>query len=318
MQRNIAIDSLKLLLAAMVVALHAGFLGEESPVLAYLFDNGLFRVAVPVFLVINGFYFFDAIKSKQTGKWLKRVVILYFVWMALYAPLWLPVDGPALSWTVKFFRNIAFGFHHLWYLAGMLGAAIACILLHQIRSSFFIGICIMLFMIGVLIQYTGNYHVFEGTYLDQLFNYHWSHRNALFFSLPFFSAGYLIRKHSLHKAVPIKALVWISIISLLTLLTESYVNYMHPSRDGGFDNLISLLICCPAIFLLFQNITIVGKTKGLALYSSAIYFVHPLALYLLTNAFGITSTSLAAAGLLLSIVFSIFLVRIKRRIPWII
>ena len=57
MSRNIALDILKLSMAFMVVGLHAGFLGDFTSLGQYLTVNGLFRIAVPIFLIINGFIF---------------------------------------------------------------------------------------------------------------------------------------------------------------------------------------------------------------------------------------------------------------------
>lgn len=67
--RNVSLDLLKLLMAIMVVALHANFLQEYSLLGSYLLVNGLFRVAVPIFLIINGFYFFNVlIQGAQQGE----------------------------------------------------------------------------------------------------------------------------------------------------------------------------------------------------------------------------------------------------------
>jgi hypothetical protein len=48
-------------MAFMIVGLHAGFLGEYTKLGHYLTVNGVFRVAVPVFLIINGFYFYPVL-----------------------------------------------------------------------------------------------------------------------------------------------------------------------------------------------------------------------------------------------------------------
>lgn len=58
--RNGALDVLKIAMAFIVVGMHAGFLTDISPIAAYLTANGLFRIAVPVFLLINGYFFIGA------------------------------------------------------------------------------------------------------------------------------------------------------------------------------------------------------------------------------------------------------------------
>lgn len=51
MNRNFSLDILKLFMAFMVVGLHAGFLGDFTSLGEYLSVNGIFRIAVPIFLV---------------------------------------------------------------------------------------------------------------------------------------------------------------------------------------------------------------------------------------------------------------------------
>lgn len=87
--RNLSLDALKIVMAMMVVGLHAGFLRDVHPGLSHFFTNGLFRVAVPTFLVING-YFLERQLDQGLGAWVRRVALLYGLWMAIYAPLWLP------------------------------------------------------------------------------------------------------------------------------------------------------------------------------------------------------------------------------------
>lgn len=48
--RNISLDVLKLTMAFMVLGLHAGFLSDYSKSGEFLFVNGIFRIAVPIFL----------------------------------------------------------------------------------------------------------------------------------------------------------------------------------------------------------------------------------------------------------------------------
>jgi len=65
MGRNLTIDVLKIVLAFFVVFLQIHFLKNSYPEVSYLLVNGLFRIAVPVFLLITGFYFFYIDTSKK-------------------------------------------------------------------------------------------------------------------------------------------------------------------------------------------------------------------------------------------------------------
>lgn len=317
MTRNVSLDVLKLLMAFMVVGLHAGFLGEFSTLGSYLSVNGLFRVAVPVFLIINGFYFYPVLAKSFQADWFKRVLILYAFWMLFYSYFWFSIPEFAVVDVVKLVKNVVIGYHHLWYISGMLGAA-ALLLIFKRTSSVLLVITIIFFsMVGISIQYLGNYHYFEGGILDKLFNFHWVHRNALFFSYPFFCIGYLINKHRFHEIISLKRALIIGAIGTIFLLFESYFNFYQEDREGGFDNYLSLFIVCPFIFLVFAKIDIQGNSKKIALYSSAIYFIHLFVLSVLRKFSELEPTMLTIYCILASVVASYFIIEVNKKIKFI-
>ena len=81
MQRNISIDLLKLALAVCVVFLHTHIFYDYSSLLEHSLVQGLFRIAVPVFLVITGYYFLYIDNFNKFKKWLKFnfQIVFYFV-----------------------------------------------------------------------------------------------------------------------------------------------------------------------------------------------------------------------------------------------
>ncbi len=314
MSRNYSLDILKLSMAFMVVGLHAGFLGDFTLLGEYLAVNGLFRIAVPVFLIINGFYFYPVLAKGGQRGWLKRVLILYCVWMVFYSYFWFSVPDMSVMGAVKLVKDVVIGYHHLWYISGMLGAAVMLIVLHHFSSKFLLISVIILFFAGVLIQYFGNYHYYEQSILDKLFNQHWFHRNAFFLSYPFFCIGYLIHKHSIHERVTFDVAVFASALGLLALFGEAYLNFYQEGRDGGFDNYISLLLVCPSVFIMFVKSSIPGKGKNIALYSSGVYFIHSFFLSVFGRFSDLKATSLAIVVILISVVASYFIIKINERI----
>lgn len=317
MERNVSLDILKLLMAFMVVGLHADFLDEFSALGSYLFVNGLFRTAVPVFLIINGFYFFSVLAKNTQSSWLKRVSTLYIIWMLFYAPFWLSIPDLSLFGIAKLVKDIVIGYYHLWYISGMLGAAILMSLLNRFSSLFLIGTILASSLTGIIIQYLGNYHFFGDSALDKLFNTHWLHRNALLFSYPFFCIGYLIRKHRYHEKITLKSSVTMSSLGIILLLVESHFNYYQAGREGGFDNYFSLLIACPFIFIIFSKMEVHGNSKNIALYSSAIYFIHLLFLNLLKNHSNLEPTALTFSCIAASAATSYFIIKINKKIRYI-
>lgn len=317
MNRNVSLDVLKLLMAFMVVGLHAGFLGELSTLGSYLSVNGLFRVAVPVFLIINGFYFYPVLAKNFQVNWLKRVLILYVVWMLFYSYFWFSVPDLSLVGVIKLVKNIIIGYHHLWYISGMLGAAVLLLALKRLSSILLIATIIISSVIGIAIQYLGNYHYFEGSVLDKLFNLNWFHRNALLFSYPFFGIGYLINKHNFHERFSLKSTVVIAAIGTIFLLFESYLNFYQEGSEGGFDNYLSLLFVCPFIFMVFKKMDIQGNSKNIALYSSAIYFIHSFILSVLRKFSELEPTMLTVSCILISVVASYFIIEVNKRLKFI-
>lgn len=313
MSRNVSLDILKLVLAFMVVGLHADFLSSVTSTGSYLAVNGIFRIAVPIFLLIGGFYFYVATLKGSVRTWLKRILYLYLFWMMFYSFIWFNMG----SSFVSFIKIFIIGYHHLWYLPGMLGAAILVSILNNLPLRVMVGLIAITFILGVAIQYIGNYHLFENSKVDKWFNYTWIYRNFLFFAFPFFAMGFLIHKYKLHEKVSLKYSFIFSFIGLFLLLTESYINYIEPSRDGGFDCFVSLLVVSPAVFILFMNLDYQGKSKELALYSAGVYFIHSFFLTIYRNYADFSGTILTLVVILSSLIATFFLIKVNRRLKFI-
>ena len=315
MERNVALDYLKLFFSFMIVGLHGHFLSDYSLIVYYLTVNGIFRVAVPSFLIINGFYFFSVIKRNRFCGWLKRVLILYLFWMVFYAYFWLFVPDLYQVGIIKtVVVNMVLGYFHLWYLSGMI---IAGVLLFWLRkySAFILIMCsLTLFLIGVAIQYLFEYHQLDSLIIDSAINRHFLHRNALLFSFPFFCMGYLIRKYDLHNKVSVNLVWMITVLGVMLLFIESYLNYAFLGVSSDFDNYLSLILIVPFLFIAIIKLNVIGHSKNVALYSSAIYFIHAAILYALKKYTVVGSTKLTMLCILLSTIAAYFIIAVNRRI----
>jgi hypothetical protein len=313
MTRNLALDLLKIVLAMMVVGLHAGFLNETSPLAFNLTCNGLFRLAVPMFLLINGFYFQHAVVHGRHWAWMKRVFILYIVWMPIYAYYWLEplTSRSAIKNDIS---SIIFGYYHLWYIAGMIGAGLIMMVVRLASSKKLFFYAVVAFACGVAIQYVGTYHLTGNLYVDSHLSRTPMHRNAVLFSFPFFAMGYLIARESIQTKVSLRNAGFAAAIGLLGVLAESYFNYRHIQGWNAVDNLAFLMIACPAIFLLVSNVKIKGQGKQLALYSSSIYFIHVLIMRSLQSNWAMGGTLAAVATIILSIPASALIILANKRL----
>lgn len=265
MGRNLSIDVLKIILAFFVVFLHMNFLKETYPVLSYILVNGLFRIAVPVFLVITGFYFFHIDSAKKLKKWLFRTFLLYAIWMLIYVSYWKDNE--------QIWLTIIFGYHHLWYLIGTFFSGFLLYFLRNQNSSWLLTLAIFLFLFGYVVQVSGNLH-YLNTESDSLLNDYLLYRNFLFVCFPFLTIGFLINKHRIDIST-YKNSSLLVILSILGVIAEAFFNYKYISSEST-DILFSLIFASPLLFLYCQKIYIKTTSKVLASFSTAIYVVHPL------------------------------------------
>jgi hypothetical protein len=272
MNRNISLDLLKFTMACMIVGLHVGVLSDVSRIISLILSQSIFRVIVPTFLLINGFYFYQTVINQKCSIWFQRVIGLYAFWMLVYSYFWFTPGTTSIS---KIVYVIFTGHFHLWYVAGMIGAALAVLLFHKINTMTLLIAALLTFIAGLSIQYMGYAHLFHDTILDSVFNKPSSHRNFLLFSFPFFATGFLLNKYEIHKKISFKTALFLSGIGLCILFVEAYCNVTHFGTQQ-FDNSLATILLCPAIIILMMNTKINGQSKNIALYSSGIYFSHKL------------------------------------------
>lgn len=304
MGRNLTIDVLKIILALFVVFLHMNFLKETHPLLSFLLVNGIFRVAVPVFLVITGYYFFHIDTSKKLQKWLFRTFLLYAIWMLIYISYWKEDE--------EIWLTVIFGYHHLWYLIGTFFSGIILFLLRDQKTVLLFAFAFLLFGIGYFVQVLGNAHYFEGEQ-DSVLNDYLMYRNFLFVCFPFLTIGFLINKMkiSLEKYRYSYLLV---VFSVLMVVPEAYFNYKMISSEST-DILFSLIFVSPILFLYCQKMYVKTQSKILASLSTAIYVVHPL---IMKSDFykDMTSDFKILIFLLILIPLSLLLVLLNRKLKY--
>ena len=236
--------------------------------------------------------------------------------MTVYAYFWVSFPDSAFMFLAKNTFLGIIGYHHLWYIAGLIGAAVIFLMVHRLGTAFLIVSAILSFIIGVAIQYLGNYNVLDGTKLDKLFNEVWAHRNAVFLSYPFFCMGYLIHKYKIYEHISFKLAGFLVLTGVMLLLGESYFNYLVQPQNDGLDNLIALAILCPAIFLFFYKWDIKRQSKNIASYATAIYLSHILVLYLVQKLFDVNSVVLTISVIIGSFAVSFMLIKINQKVKY--
>ncbi len=320
MGRNVSLDVLKLLLAVMVIAGHTAFLADINELWNYLTRHGLFRIIVPSFLIINGFFFYHFVQNQQVKVWFQRLFILYGFWMLFYAYFWFRHRRQVDSvWQDAFnlFNTVFFGYFQLWYIPCIIGAGLLILRWQHFSTARLMTITVVLFAIGLVIQYLGNYHVFFGTVWDDALNNIYSYRNFVIFGFPFFCMGYLMNKTQLLKRIPFSVVVVGMLVSFGLMMAEAYMNYLNVPESEDFDFLLFGFFSCPFIVMFFMSIRINGNSKLIAQYASGLYFVHVAFFVLLSWHAHLNHISLFAVTLGLSLVATTVLILVNKKVKYI-
>ena len=316
MNRSLSLDILKIILALMVVGIHSGFLSDISALGRYLTTAGLFRIAVPIFFVINGFFFFS-VPPEKIVTWFKRVIILYLFWTLVYIGYWFRAETINLFEIVRVIKTILVGHEHLWYLPAMVGAALVLLPLRKLTTPALLTIALVLYFIGLSIQYLGNYHVVANTSIDKILKSHFVYRNFLFFAFPFFAIGYLLRRTEIYKKFSLASIVGMTIIAVTLLLIENYLDFKFQVASKGFDIFLFLILVCPLVFITALKLDIRGESKTLALYSTGIYFIHPLFISLVKTYADMGGTLLTLVVAILATLAAWLLIKINAKLKFI-
>lgn len=310
MEINISLDLLKIILAVFIIALHGKIFADINPEFSFFTVNGIFRIGVPIFLVITGYYFYLV---KDLGKWLKRICTLYIFWMIFYSFFYfdLTLSVSAIVKNVFFF---IFGYHHLWYLAGTILGGVLLFYTKNLATKIQFFLALSLFLTGVTLQYLGNFHFLFGK-MDTVLNFYPLYRNFLTVCFPFLMLGFLIYKLKLNERFR-SYLIPLLCLSIFILYVEAYVNYYYISKNDPLDLMFSLVLICPLTFMVFLNLNIKGTSKNLAIFSTALYLIHPLFQNVLKH-YSLNSVNSFIITLILSIVTSIFLIVIHKKFKFI-
>lgn len=271
MERNITLDYFKLFLAILVITIHLPIESTTSKWLYWLyhegFSNGLARIAVPCFFILNG-YFLDINNKIKVKKYISHIGILYVVWMLFYLPTYSYLDAKSILIT------IIGGYKHLWYLIALVEVVIVLYLINKIikKKVFLLIVALLLFVCGYIVELNYPY----ATDIDI-----YKFRNFLFIGLPFVLLGNLMKNIDVSKY---KKLLKIFLpISLLIFFIEVFVSYHYLYIA---DIYLSLFFVCPLFLILLLNYPrYVSVSNDIGLYSLAIYLIHPFIIKIVLGIF---------------------------------
>lgn len=281
MPRHHTLDALKLLLAVLVTLFHAQALAVVSPELALLADKGFGRIVVPVFLIINGYFFQPQLARGAHRPWLTWVVVLYGLCMLLYLPFWVGGLPAGLKCGAVFLGRWVLGFAHLWYLAGLMVAALLLVALRRWPARRLAALALGLWLLGVVQQYAAVYLWADASLpLARVLGSVHSYRNGLLLSFPFFCMGYLMRAERVPEQLSGKAVAALFVLGFVGLLIEATVNARLSPQEAQFDNPLFALVAAPVVFLVALRLSMAAPKLPLSALAIGIYLLHPLAIWL--------------------------------------
>lgn len=303
--RSLSIDLLKLSLAVCVVFIHVNPAGDLAGPWANLTGNGLYRLAVPAFFLLGGYHFAPAALAGRGRAYMVRMLGLYALWMALYLPFWIDLIAPE-----RWLRNLlmlAFGWWHLWYLIATALAAGLTALMARLSTRSLLGLALGLGLIGIAMVYGLALGLYRSDWLFPGPAY-WLHRNAAFLGLPFFLAGFLIRREGWQDHLPKGLLLLILALGLPLLLAEAALLQHLAGGAISADNLLTPLILSPALVLLALQHSRPAPGRWIGTLSAGLFFLHVAILVPLLKWTDLPLTAVAALTLAGSILLTLGLI----------
>lgn len=240
------LDLMKFILCFLICAIHIQPFPENSDVgqfINFVIQNGISRVAVPLFFVSSGFLFFRKVERKNVNfDRLKKYTFRLFRLLGL--------------WT---FLTFAGWNSHLWYLGAVaLSILLLCFMFFEkISQLYIVIITISLYVFGLLgdsyygfcelLKHIPLIKVFVSSY-DNIFG---TTRNGLFMGLVFVLLGALFayKKIKINQKVAVIA----SSLSIVLVVLEAVFLKMY-SAPKDYNMLISLVPASIFIFSFFINL----------------------------------------------------------------
>lgn len=314
--KKINLDHVRLILSFFIIAIHTyplSFLGDFQD---YLFTRIIFRIAVPLYLMITGYYILKkSLKQKEVLiNYFKKISIIYLYSIIIYSIFLIKNFS---NWQV-FLRDIFFTgpFYHLWYFPALiLGIITTYYIIKYIPEKYQIIICAILYFIGILgDNYYGFLHTADifTSFYKFVTNITGYTRNFLFYVPIFLMLGYKISKEEKRIEKRTNIIYIIKFLVLMILEGALIYRYSTPLHTSMYFALPFL-----SYFIFKYLITYLNKetNKNIREASTIIYIIHPWFIIILTK-INIIKNSLVFYLIicLFSYLISLLYLKIKRQI----
>ncbi|MGC6767144.1 membrane-bound serine racemase VanT [Enterococcus sp. LJL51] len=290
-RRAWGIDQFRLLAAVMVVGIHTFPFHSIYPLLDNVLTLTVFRIAVPFFFMVTGYYLLGPYGERPVyQKWwrIKRGVIqllkLYGAVCLLYLPLSFYTGVLSFSMPVSALLKVLLiegPLYHLWYFPAIILGVFLCVCLIKklgLYPALLVSGCLYLIGLGGDSYYflIKNNNFFRGFY-ELLFQATEYTRNGLFFAPIFLLLGVYAYVNREKRILNLTLKLFICL--LLLVIEGALLHNGNPLRHD------SMYLCLPLVmYVLFQSVLRwkpsihIAKAKS---YSLGIYILHPLSIAVL-------------------------------------
>lgn len=274
------LDMMRLFAAFMIVAIHTYPFTSYGETLDYLITRVIFRVAVPLYLIVTGYFVLP--KSIEDTNIIKsytfKILKIYVLSVFIYLPINIYIGYFDKFSLLNLLKDLIFNgtFYHLWYFpASIAGLWITYFLIKNFKKKNIIFLMIILYLIGllgdsyyrigILIPIFNNIIDFILTIFDYT-------RNGIFYVPIFLYMGYLIKTETIkYDKKRNNSLI---IIYLILMTIEGFILYKFniPRHSSMYLFLIPLMY---HLFILFFKISNSSNQK-VRTFATWIYIIHPL------------------------------------------
>lgn len=318
-----SIDGWRFIAAFLIVAIHISPFANISSEFDFFFTRILARIAVPLFIMITGYYLLDKSleDSKRLKDYTKKILKIYLFCIILYLPINIYMGKFSNLNLMQIIKDLLINgtFYHLWYFpAIILGLWITYYLLKKFGFKYTFLITIILYLVGLLgDSYYGivlmNNNLLS-IYNNGIFKICNFTRNGLFLVPIFLCMGYMLKVSNWHSSLA----KYLSLISFTFMTIEGMIlhHYNFQRHDSMYIFLISLM------YFLFSYLINKSKSSNKKLRSIAtgIYIWHPFFIIVvrffakitgLTNILVDNNLILYIVVSMGTLVFIVFLERVK-------
>ena len=271
------LDRFRLLAAVLVVCIHTGPLASFTEAGDFWLTRVLARVAVRLFFMTSG-YFLARSGWKNTGRFVKKSLLLYGAAVLLYLPVnWYNGGAAPLEWGRRLLTDGTL--YHLWYFPAVILGVLIARNLARLGGPAALIAAGTLYLLGVggdsWYGFAARFPAAESFY-EGVFRFFSYTRNGLFF------APLLLLLGAAGKRWSSRVSLTGAILSMALMTAEGFYVRIQgwPRHDSMY---LSLPLCMVFLFslLLEENR---GEDRRARRFSALVYLLHPLSIILVRGA----------------------------------